>query len=490
MQLHYYNLLCVVLSFFCFTTAYAQDCSSSIKDAHQLGQAQLVRSQVKILVMRGVDAYSTQFVCDKSGLQLKVFSKGSTRLDAGDELIFGSSAGDFLNIAFENIAEESKVGENTVSINSLQLDQESLQWLNSHSISTLYIRLAANQDQLRKYTLDPQRQSDFTEMIRCFKQTLQAELINDRSSNAQVLKYPGEARMAMAHKPSPSSFEEDNSSNTTLAKAQQNVSLHHEQAAVETARQQLAAEKEQLTQAKNQIIAQLSNERQAATDALTSLQNDVKKAREQAIAAIREAEAKSAEQIQQQHEQAIHLLAERENNLKQRLGVLQALEQQKIAELEAAIAEREALKTAKLQAIQAEEAEQIASLQAKRATERDQLLAEWEKEKQQIAYAREKMHKQWETEQAQLSEALTKARAENVLQLQAEREASLQQVKESRSQAAQAIATAHAELEAEVATLLAERAQLREKHQQIVAEMNERLVAAKSKIAASVDENK
>lgn len=464
-----------------------------------MGSAQLIRSQVKILVMRGVDAYSVQFLCDKSGLQLKLFSKGSNRLEEGDELIFGAQEAAFLNIAFETRAEQSKVGETPVSVNTLQLDSRSLEWLADHPISTLYIR-KADQEQLRKYTLDPQRQNELNSLVDCFAQTLNSELVSDRPSNAQEVKYPGAARKAGNYVRSESEEAENTlreaeshsalapQPNLSTAGDQDIAALQSEREKVKQAREQLAAERAKLEEARLAVQEQVSASRAEVEKQTKLCQEQVAQAREQALSAVKAAEEQSREQIKAQHEQAVALLAEKESHLKARLEKLQALEAEKVAASEKAIAEREAQKQERIAAIAAAEAAEIEALKAKRAEERAALLAEWESEKERIEYARDKMIAAFETEQKAMNEALTQARADHLLQLQTEQESGIAQVKESRSQAQKAVQEAQLALQTEIERLQAERTKLQEKHQQIIAEMHQQLAVAKAKLTASLEQ--
>ncbi len=477
----------------------AQDCSTLIQDAHQIGQAQLVRSQVKILVMRGVDAYSVQFLCDKSGLQLKIFSKGSSRLEEGDELIFGAQDAAFLNIAFETRAEQSKVGETPVSVNTLQLDSGSLAWLANHDISTLYIR-KADQEQLRKYTLDPQRQTELNGLVDCFAQTVKSELVTNRPSNAQEVKYPGAARIAgnyvrsenqtadnttdlLARNSSP-----DNNQSLNVASDRDIAALKEEREKVKQAREQLAAERDKLEAARLAVQEEVSANRAEVDKQAKLCQAQVAQAREEALSAVKAAEEQSKEQIKAQHEQAVALLAEKETHLKARLEKLSALEAEKVAESEQAIAEREAQKQERIATIAAAETAETEALKAKRAEERAALLAEWESEKERIQYAKDKMIATFEAEQEAINEALTQARAEHLLQLQSEREKAIAQVKETRENARKAVEEAQLSLQAEIARLQEERTKLQEKHQQIIAEMHQQLATAKAKLTASLEQ--
>lgn len=301
-----YFLWGALLAFSFSSSLFAQDCSSLIQDAHQAGQAQLVRSQAKILVMRGVDAYSVQFLCDKSGLQLKIFSKGSTRLEEGDELIFGAQDAAFLNIAFETRAEQSKVGETPVSVNTLQLDSGSLEWLANHDISTLYIR-RADQEQLRKYTLDPQRQSELNSLVDCFAQTVKSELVTNRPSNAQEVKYPGAARVAGNYvrsdikegQSTPSSAtgattKGDNQALTAVSD-RDIAALQSEREKVRQAREQLAAERTKLEEARMAVQEQISANRAEVDKQAKLCQEQVAQAREQALLAVKAAEEQARE---------------------------------------------------------------------------------------------------------------------------------------------------------------------------------------------------
>lgn len=414
-----YLLLCVVMSIACSSSLFAQNCPSFIQDAHQLAQTQLIRTKVQPLVMRGVESYSAQLICDQSGLTLKMLAEGSRPFRTGDELIFGAK-GAFLNLAFTHEGERAMVGDAPVSTNLLSLDVDDIDWFNAHPVTTIFIR-TPDREGVRKITLPEERRSQFNELMGCFSTTINRELIADRKSNALEVKYPGEPRPFGSYEATPVA---DVAANPVPgeAEARDDAAIAGLRADLSALRQevqaQIEAERRKVTTEKKRLAEELAAAREATIAAIDAQGEAVVKARERGRLAVEAADQASADRIAEHQEKATQLLAEREDALANRLTAISEAENEIQEEALAKITAREEALRKKLWEIEAGEAKLTEELKERHSKEREQLIAEFEAERERILLAREKLQADFTAAKTAQAEALDKVRAEGEAALQ------------------------------------------------------------------------
>ncbi len=163
--------LSIILPFVLVTNFFAQNCDQIIADNRMLKGIQLLTTQQFTLIIRGTYSYSIEFINDELGITAKMFSKGGVQFNRDDEIIFMDANRNRKSYRFINMNVIEKQGNTPVHQNILQLDLAAIKWFANASIHTFYIKNNTS-NQMRKMTVNPNRQADLMKQANCFLQYL------------------------------------------------------------------------------------------------------------------------------------------------------------------------------------------------------------------------------------------------------------------------------------------------------------------------------
>jgi hypothetical protein len=160
------------------TTANAQECNALIVRNVNIGGTHIVQTVSQVLVVRGNYSYSIELLNDDKGLRAKIISKSGVEFNQEDEIIFVDSTMERRSYRFVEMGEMITDGSVPIYQNVLQLNMTAVEWLAASFITTIYIRNNVSKE-MRKFTVNPNRQSEFRQLATCFYQTLDPSKVVD-----------------------------------------------------------------------------------------------------------------------------------------------------------------------------------------------------------------------------------------------------------------------------------------------------------------------
>jgi len=167
-------ILCLTL---CQQVSHSQ-CSNWIIDNAVVAGNQLVKTKPMTLVVRGNYTYSIEFKATDRGIQAKMVSKAGVEFNQDDEVIFMDRLETRKSYRFTEMGELKRVGSTPIHENLLQMDMAAIKWMNSTPPTTIYIK-SNTSNEMRKFTVNPNRQAEFTQLIKCFYNTLDPSKVKD-----------------------------------------------------------------------------------------------------------------------------------------------------------------------------------------------------------------------------------------------------------------------------------------------------------------------
>ncbi len=143
------------------------DCPIIIENK-KINGIQFVRTDSRLIIMRGNYSYTITFFNDKSRIFAQIISTGSFGLNLDDQVVFINSSGQEKTFKFVNIGLYEKMKNR----NNLQIDREGLKWMaNSTIVGVNFINFV---DKMKyKYTILPKRGAELRNMVNCFDNILE-----------------------------------------------------------------------------------------------------------------------------------------------------------------------------------------------------------------------------------------------------------------------------------------------------------------------------
>ncbi|MFK7936094.1 MAG: hypothetical protein AB8G22_21450 [Saprospiraceae bacterium] len=178
--MNHIKLFLLCFTFFLVTGTYlnAQNCSGVIADDRKINGVHRLQTEVQTLVVRGNYSYSLELMSGAKGVIAKVYSKSGVEFNQGDEIIFMDANRTRRSYRFINMGELKREGATPVHINTLQMDLAAVKWFATNPINTIYIKNNIS-NQMRKFTVNASRQTEFQRLATCFNQNLDAESLKD-----------------------------------------------------------------------------------------------------------------------------------------------------------------------------------------------------------------------------------------------------------------------------------------------------------------------
>lgn len=198
----------VLLSAFLFVfTLPAQDCSSTIKENKKISGIQIVRTDLVTIVVRGGYNYGLEFFTDEKGIYARMTSVGGIEFNQDDQVVFVDFTGKERIYKFISLGEVVP-GNVPTHRNNLQLDLDAIKWLSNTTITGVNLVNFVNR-QKYKFTINPNRQSEFRNLSICFFNSLEVASVKDT---------PG-AEIVRANRPSASESSASSSTQSTKPKS-------------------------------------------------------------------------------------------------------------------------------------------------------------------------------------------------------------------------------------------------------------------------------
>ncbi|MCI5082608.1 MAG: hypothetical protein MRY78_12990, partial [Saprospiraceae bacterium] len=287
--LRYFSLLLLMLAHFQLAS---QNCSEIIVEDRIINGTHMVRTVSKTMVVRGNYSYALEFLTNSKGVTAKVYSKAGVEFNIDDEIIFMDANKNRKSYRFIEMGEMVREKGTPVYQNILQLDIAAMEWFERSQITTIYIKNNSS-NQMRKFTFNGNRQTEFRQMAACFMETLDKEKINDVKLVGNDLSVrPKLDKSKSSSEPTssdPTPTYTSNSSNSSSSNSSMSAPVNDREA--DDLRQELVETKERLR-------AEIRAEKQKA--------NDIKRKLVEEVAAIEERAAKDKEMA------ADEVVAERE----------------------------------------------------------------------------------------------------------------------------------------------------------------------------------
>ena len=172
------NYLLLLLVSLSLGQVFAQNCSSFIADDRIIGGTHLLKTHPQTLVVRGNYSYSIELITDEKGVLGRVYSKGGVDFNQGDEIIFMDGTSTRKAYRFIEMGEMKTESGTPIHVNLLQLDVAAVEWFSNSNIVTIYIKNNIS-NEMRKFTVNANRQTSFRSSSVCFGQNLKRDKIND-----------------------------------------------------------------------------------------------------------------------------------------------------------------------------------------------------------------------------------------------------------------------------------------------------------------------
>ena len=170
---------------------HAQDCSGVIKENKKISGVQIVRSDLITIVVRGGYNYGIEFFTDEKGIYARMTSVGGIEFNQDDQVAFVDFSGKERIYKFINLGEVVP-GNVPTHRNNLQLDLEAINWLSGTTITGVNLINFVDR-QKYKFTINPNRQSEFRNLCVCFSNVLETAAVKDTPGAAVACKKPSQA---------------------------------------------------------------------------------------------------------------------------------------------------------------------------------------------------------------------------------------------------------------------------------------------------------
>lgn len=173
------------------TVLLSQNCESQIIEDRVIGNMHVLKTNPQTVVVRGTYTYSLDLRNDNNGIVARVYSKGGELFNQNDELIFIDDQQNRRSYRFVEMGEMSKDGGSPVHQNTLQLDLSAIEWFSTSMMSIIFIKNNVK-NQMLKFTVNPNRQTDFQLMANCFYQKLDKNMVKDVQLTGSILSSSGD----------------------------------------------------------------------------------------------------------------------------------------------------------------------------------------------------------------------------------------------------------------------------------------------------------
>lgn len=187
MTIFFRNLPIFLLLLLVASNSKAQDCSPVIKENKKISGIQIVRTDLITIVVRGGYNYGIEFFTDEKGIYARMTSAGGIEFNQDDQVQFVDFTGKERIYKFVSLGEVVP-GNVPTHRNNLQLDLEAIQWLAGTTITNVNLVNFVDR-QKYKFTINPNRQSEFRNLCICFSNTLETNAVKD-TPGAEVVKKP------------------------------------------------------------------------------------------------------------------------------------------------------------------------------------------------------------------------------------------------------------------------------------------------------------
>ena len=242
----------------------AQNCSSVITDDRTVAGTHLLRTAPETVVVRGNYSYSIEFSNEVKGVVGVVYSKGGEVFNQDDEIIFMDGSGTRKSYRFIEMGEMTRQSGTPVHKNVLQLDLAAINWFSKAQINTLYIKNNIS-NQMRKLTVNSNRQTAFRTMAICFLQNLDKTAVQDTPLVGNDFSSKSKSSTAATANASPSKSSSNISSTSASRPQNQNSGPDAE----------LIALRKELKETKDKLRAEILAEKEKADNIKAQIQNEM-----------------------------------------------------------------------------------------------------------------------------------------------------------------------------------------------------------------------
>lgn len=173
------------------STIQAQDCSGIIQENKKISGIQIVRTDLVTIVVRGGYNYGIEFFTDEKGIYARMTSVGGIEFNQDDQVVFVDFTGKERAYKFINLGEVVP-GNVPTHRNNLQLDLEAINWLSSTTITGVNLVNFVDR-QKYKFTINPNRQSEFRNLCICFSNVIETAAVKNTPGAAIETKKPGQS---------------------------------------------------------------------------------------------------------------------------------------------------------------------------------------------------------------------------------------------------------------------------------------------------------
>jgi len=265
--------------------ASAQNCTNVIKDDRIISGTHILKTNPVTLVVRGNYTYSIMLMSDSKGITAKMFSKGGVSFNQDDEIIFMDNTSQRKSYRFIETG-ELKRGKGTPTYeNILALDMAAIKWFATSNINTIYIKNNIS-NEMRKFTVNQSRQTDFRVGAVCFNNTIDKDKIVATAPASTSIGSPKTSKSSNA----PISATRPSGSKPTNIKDlndKELADLYAElRATKERVKQEIQAEKDKGEQAKATLREEVALARELADAEKKKFANEVLEARKNSQAEI------------------------------------------------------------------------------------------------------------------------------------------------------------------------------------------------------------
>ncbi|MEK7254593.1 MAG: hypothetical protein AAB316_07610, partial [Bacteroidota bacterium] len=278
--------------------AFAQNCEALIAEDKTIGGAHILKTAAQTFVVRGNYTYSMDFRNDEAGIVAKVYSKAGELFNQNDELIFVDMNGTRRSYRFIEMGEMVKEGGTPIHQNTMKLDLAAIEWFAGSIIREIFIKNNVK-NQMLKFTITPNRQTEFQAMAHCFNQKLNKSLVNDTP---------------LGGNPNTGGSEPVSKTNTPQTKRVADISQLNDQELAdlyeqlrqtkERVKTEIAAENDRLEKFKSQMQEEMAAERAKVNEEKTKYAQEVLEARKRSQEEIAAAQKESATGVVEAREKA------------------------------------------------------------------------------------------------------------------------------------------------------------------------------------------
>ena len=304
--------LSILITIYLFQPMYGQDCTSTIKENKKISGLQIVRTDMVTIVVRGGYNYALEFYTDEKGIYGRMTSVGGIEFNQDDQVVFVDFTGQERAYKFISLGEVVP-GNVPTHRNNLKLDLEAIQWLSGTTITGVNLVNFVDR-QKYKFTINPNRQSEFRNLCVCFFNALEINAIKDtpgaaienrpRPSQTNATASAGTGNTTTGQKNTTAPASRPSKSSAPVSDDEVTNLRAELERTKENLRNEIKLEKDRGEAIKAQLQQEVAAAREAANQKKLEYANEVLEARKTSTAEIEKAKAEAQAIIMQNRTRA------------------------------------------------------------------------------------------------------------------------------------------------------------------------------------------